>query len=70
MFVVVRNLKSANRNVQEYKLNKMDTIKLGRLKFSVKDFRTDTSQAFADRADNKDVSPVKLPEYDDDEDDF
>jgi hypothetical protein len=41
MFVVVRNLKSANRNVQDYKLGRGDTIKLGRLKFAVKDFRTE-----------------------------
>ena len=41
MFVVVRNLKSqSNSNVQDYELAKGDTIKLGRLKFSVKDYRT------------------------------
>ena len=41
MFVVVRNLKSQNNsNAIEYELQKGDTVKLGRLKFSVKDFRT------------------------------
>jgi hypothetical protein len=68
MFVVVRNLKSANRNVQEYKLGKLDTIKLGRLKFSVKDYRTDTVPAIADKADMNDISPVKI-QYEDDEED-
>jgi hypothetical protein len=60
MFVVVRNLKSANRNVQDYKLAKGDTIKLGRLKFCVKDYRTETHPSAVDgRAGMKDLSPVK-----------
>jgi len=39
MFVVVRNTKSAQNNL-DYKLNKGDVIKLGRIKFNVKDFRS------------------------------
>jgi len=39
MFVVVRNTKSAQNNL-DYKLNKGDIIKLGRIKFNVKDYRT------------------------------
>lgn len=39
MFVVVRNTKSAQNNL-DYKLNRGDVIKLGRIKFNVKDYRT------------------------------
>jgi hypothetical protein len=39
MFVVVRNTKSAQNNL-DYKLNKGDVIKLGRIKFNVKDYRS------------------------------
>jgi len=39
MFVVVRNTKSAQNNL-DYKLNRGDIIKLGRIKFNVKDFRS------------------------------
>ena len=39
MFVVVRNTKSAQNNL-DYKLNKGDVIKLGRIKFNVKDFKS------------------------------
>ena len=39
MFVVVRNTKSAQNNL-DYKLNRGDIIKLGRIKFNVKDYRT------------------------------
>jgi hypothetical protein len=39
MFVVVRNTKSAQNNL-DYKLGKGDVIKLGRIKFSVKDFKS------------------------------
>ena len=50
MFVVVRNLKSQKNQQSEakpsfehdHRLSKGDTIKLGRLKFRVKDFRTST----------------------------
>ena len=71
MFVVVRNLKSANRNVQDYKLGRGDTIKLGRLKFAVKDFRTENQTAIADRA-QAEHSPVKQWHGcgDEEEDDF
>lgn len=37
MFVVVRNTKSAQNNL-DYKLNRGDIIKLGRIKFNVKDY--------------------------------
>lgn len=50
MFIVVRNLKSSSSK-SDYKLRKGDIIKLGRIKFKVKDFRTElSSQA---------MSPVK-----------
>ena len=39
MFVVVRNTKSAQNNL-DYKLNRGDIIKLGRIKFNVKDYKT------------------------------
>jgi hypothetical protein len=39
MFVVVRNTKSAQNNL-DYKLNRGDVIKLGRIKFNVKDFKS------------------------------
>jgi len=39
MFVVVRNTKSAQNNL-DYKLNRGDIIKLGRIKFNVKDYRS------------------------------
>ena len=38
MFVVVRNTKSAQNNL-DYKLNRGDIIKLGRIKFNVKDYK-------------------------------
>lgn len=63
MFVVVRNLKSQTNNVAEdYEIHKGDTIKLGRLKFCVKDFRTDSQPANIDlkRTEiDKSASPVK-----------
>lgn len=62
MFVVVRNVKSQQKNVQDYVLQKGDTIKLGRLKFAVKDFRTDDVPANMDlRTGNcrNEDSPVK-----------
>lgn len=42
MFTVVRNLKSQSgaTNAKDFEIHKGDTIKLGRLKFCVKDFRT------------------------------
>ena len=39
MFVVVRNTKSAQNNL-DYKMNRGDIIKLGRIKFHVKDFKS------------------------------
>ncbi len=39
MFVVVRNTKSAQNNL-DYKLGKGDIIKLGRIKFNVKDYKS------------------------------
>lgn len=63
MFVVVRNLKSQNNsNAIEYELQKGDTVKLGRLKFSVKDFRTALQPATVDlkKTDNdRNASPVR-----------
>lgn len=62
MFVVVRNVKSQggaepeNKYANEYKINKGDTIKMGRLKFSVKDYRSDSHAA---NMDGDDGSPVK-----------
>lgn len=47
MFIVVRNLKSSSTK-SDYKLRRGDIIKLGRIKFKVKDFRTDSSQAHLD----------------------
>jgi hypothetical protein len=40
MFIVVRNLKSSSTKT-DYKLKKGDIIKLGRIKFKVKDYRTE-----------------------------
>ena len=42
MFIVVRNLKSQSgaTNAKDFEIHKGDTIKFGRLKFCVKDFRT------------------------------
>jgi hypothetical protein len=42
MFIVVRNLKSSSTK-SDYKLKKGDIVKLGRIKFKVKDFRTELS---------------------------
>ena len=42
MFIVVRNLKSSSTK-SDYKLRKGDIIKLGRIKFKVKDYRTELS---------------------------
>jgi len=63
MFVVVRNLKAkegqpepASKFVNEYKINKGDTIKMGRLKFAVKDYRSDSIAATID---GESSSPVK-----------
>lgn len=52
MFTVVRSCKDASAS-DIFKLSKGDVIKLGRLKFKVKDFRTDTVPAC------EDGSPIK-----------
>lgn len=63
MFVVVRNVKSLPRGEDiprfsgEYKINKGDIIKMGRLKFLVKDYRSESIAANID-SDNH-YSPVK-----------
>ena len=75
MFVVVRNLKSqkpaeeqaietqANSFLHDHRLQRGDIIKLGRLKFSVKDFRTDKQPANCDLKRrgviDRSASPVK-----------
>lgn len=56
MFVVVRNTKSAQNNL-DYKLNRGDIIKLGRIKFNVKDFK---SQRRSIEEEEKDPTPAKL----------
>ena len=62
MFVVVRNMKSAQKNVTDYKLSKGDTIKLGRLKFAIKDFRTRLVPANLDiKEGGAGCSPIKQP---------
>lgn len=63
MFVVVRNVKSQPQGEDqprfcgEYKVNKGDTIKMGRLKFLVKDYRSEVVQANIDS--DLHSSPVK-----------
>lgn len=75
MFVVVRNVKSQPQNEEqlqrfsgEYKISKGDTIKMGRLKFLVKDFRSDKTSANIDA--KNDASPVKKQARCEDIDDF
>lgn len=60
MFVVVRNVKSPQQNSgeqlpietenfkSEYRVKRGDVIKMGRLKFLVKDFRSDSHPAALD----------------------
>jgi len=50
MFVVVRNTKSAQNNL-DYKLGRGDIIKLGRIKFNVKDYRTKFVSASSSKKD-------------------
>ena len=67
MFVVVRNTKSAQNNL-DYKLNRGDVIKLGRIKFNVKDYKSmynDTSEKKPEivelgQEEEKDATPQKL----------
>ncbi len=74
MFVVVRNVKSQPQNEEqprfsgEYKISKGDTIKMGRLKFLVKDFRSDKTSANMDQ--KFENSPVKKQARCEDIDDF
>jgi len=63
MFVVVRNVKSLPKGEDiprfsgEYRINKGDIIKMGRLKFLVRDYRSECVAANID-SDNH-CSPVK-----------
>jgi len=76
MFVVVRNVKSQkapeepqtheqqqNSILHDFRLQRGNIIKLGRLKFCVKDFRTDTQPANCDLKRkgviDRSASPVK-----------
>jgi hypothetical protein len=43
MWLVIRSLKNP-QGKYDYKIKKFDTIKLGRIRFSVKDFRCEQSQ--------------------------
>lgn len=47
MFIVLSSLKSGT-NKNDYKLKKGDIIKLGRIKFRVKDMRTDSLPSYLD----------------------
>lgn len=53
MFLVVRSLKVGNQKV-DYTLQKGDIMKVGRIKFKVKDFRTDNEPA------QEESSPIKI----------
>ena len=74
MFVVVRNVKSLPKGDDiprfsgEYRINKGDIIKMGRLKFLVKDYRSESVAANLDCANHE--SPVKraVNRCEDDED--
>lgn len=71
MFIVVRNLKSSSTksvsfqlilssSIQDYCLKKGDIIKLGRIKFKVKDFRTESVMANLDNNGRRaSYSPMK-----------
>jgi hypothetical protein len=59
MFIVVRNLKSSSTK-SDYKLKKGDIIKLGRIKFKVKDFRTELCLANYDNKRNNCMSPSPM----------
>ena len=59
MFVVVRNIKNKEEQSDfsnEYKISKGDIIKMGRIKFQVKDYRTPREPAMMD---SNDASPIK-----------
>jgi len=59
MFVVVRNTKSAQNNL-DYKLCKGDIIKLGRIKFNVKDYKN----KYSANSEMKAFSPDRIEEHD------
>jgi hypothetical protein len=48
LWIVTRSLKSNDKKV-DYKLQRQDVIKLGRVKFKVMDFRVETSATPSDR---------------------
>jgi len=58
MFIVLSSLKSGN-NKNEYKIKKGDIVKLGRIKFKVKDMRTDSIPAYKDCGRQNSPSPMK-----------
>ena len=69
MFIVLSSLKSgASKNVseimllmfeQDYNLKKGDILKLGRIKFKVKDMRTENQPAYSDMPRGMSLSPAK-----------
>ena len=61
MFIVVRNSHHNDIFCSEQLLHKGDTIKMGRLKFLVKDLRTETQPA---NIDIDYTSPIKRKQYD------
>lgn len=71
MFVVVRNTKSAQNNL-DYKLGRGDIIKLGRIKFNVKDYnhraargsscKKDASHFKAASPEKRPIDPLRGPE--------
>lgn len=61
MFVVVRNTKSAQNNL-DYKLGRGDIIKLGRIKFNVKDYRTKHCQSSHKKCCPHDEHDARSPE--------
>jgi hypothetical protein len=59
MFIVLSSLKSGT-NKNDYKLKKGDIIKLGRIKFRVKDMRTESMPSYLDCGKSQNSpSPVK-----------
>lgn len=61
MFVVVRNTKSAQNNL-DYKLGRGDVIKLGRIKFNVKDYNHICTRGSSCKKDATQFSNAKSPE--------
>lgn len=54
MFVVVRNTKSAQNNLH-YKLGRGDIVKLGRIKFNIKDYRKKFIQGMSNKNEASDI---------------